>query len=203
MARDPSVIVMGEDIVGGAGAPTASATPGAACSASPRACMPSTATAARHADVGIGLHRCGHRRCLLRHASGRRTDVHRFHGRVLRPDLQPGRQVPYMFGGKAETPVVIRAMYGAGFRAAAQHSQMLYAALHAHPGPEGGLPEHTLRHQGPADPEHPRQRPGDLPRAQEPLRMEGEVPEASYAIPFGEAQGRARRQGTPPSSPTA
>jgi pyruvate dehydrogenase E1 component beta subunit len=31
----------------------------------------------------------------------------------------------YMFGGKAETPVVIRAMYGAGLRAAAQHSQML------------------------------------------------------------------------------
>ena len=31
----------------------------------------------------------------------------------------------YMFGGKAETPVVIRAMVGAGFRAAAQHSQML------------------------------------------------------------------------------
>ncbi len=30
----------------------------------------------------------------------------------------------YMFGGKAETPVVIRTMYGAGFRAAAQHSQM-------------------------------------------------------------------------------
>ncbi len=27
----------------------------------------------------------------------------------------------YMFGGKAETPVVIRAMVGAGFRAAAQH----------------------------------------------------------------------------------
>ena len=31
----------------------------------------------------------------------------------------------YMFGGKAETPVTIRAMVGAGFRAAAQHSQML------------------------------------------------------------------------------
>ena len=30
----------------------------------------------------------------------------------------------YMFGGKAETPVVIRAMYGAGFSAAAQHSAM-------------------------------------------------------------------------------
>ena len=32
----------------------------------------------------------------------------------------------YMFGGKAVTPVVIRTMYGAGFRAASQHSQCLY-----------------------------------------------------------------------------
>jgi pyruvate dehydrogenase E1 component beta subunit len=40
----------------------------------------------------------------------------------------------YMFGGKAETPVVIRAMYGAGFRAAAQHSQMLYNIFTHIPG---------------------------------------------------------------------
>ena len=44
----------------------------------------------------------------------------------------------YMFGGKAVTPVVIRTMYGAGFRAASQHSQCLYPAVHPHPGPEGG-----------------------------------------------------------------
>ena len=43
MARDPSVIVMGEDIVGGAGG-DGERTPGAGCSASPRACTPSTAT---------------------------------------------------------------------------------------------------------------------------------------------------------------
>ena len=39
----------------------------------------------------------------------------------------------YMFGGKAETPVVIRTMYGAGLRAAAQHSQCLYPVFHPHP----------------------------------------------------------------------
>ena len=32
----------------------------------------------------------------------------------------------YMFGGKAVTPLVVRTMYGAGLRAAAQHSQCLY-----------------------------------------------------------------------------
>ena len=40
----------------------------------------------------------------------------------------------YMFGGKAETPVVIRTMVGAGFRAAAQHSQMLYPMFTHIPG---------------------------------------------------------------------
>src|SRR5919107_6090280 len=32
----------------------------------------------------------------------------------------------YMFGGRAVTPMVIRTMYGAGMRAASQHSQALY-----------------------------------------------------------------------------
>jgi pyruvate dehydrogenase E1 component beta subunit len=40
----------------------------------------------------------------------------------------------YMFGGKAQTPVVIRTMVGAGFRAAAQHSQMLYSIFTHIPG---------------------------------------------------------------------
>ena len=40
----------------------------------------------------------------------------------------------YMFGGKAETPVVIRTMYGAGIRAAAQHSQTLYSIFTHIPG---------------------------------------------------------------------
>ncbi len=42
MQRDPSVIVLGEDIVGGAGRP-AKRTPGAACLASPRDFTPNTA----------------------------------------------------------------------------------------------------------------------------------------------------------------
>ena len=40
----------------------------------------------------------------------------------------------YMFGGKAVTPVVIRTMYGAGLRAAAQHSQCLYPLFTHIPG---------------------------------------------------------------------
>ena len=40
----------------------------------------------------------------------------------------------YMFGGKAVTPMVMRTMFGAGIRAAAQHSQALYSVFTHMPG---------------------------------------------------------------------
>ena len=55
----------------------------------------------------------------------------------------------YMFGGKAVTPLVVRTMYGAGFRAASQHSQCLYPIFTAHPRPEGGAAVERLRGEGP------------------------------------------------------
>jgi pyruvate dehydrogenase E1 component beta subunit len=50
----------------------------------------------------------------------------------------------YMFGGKAVTPLVVRTMIGAGFRAAAQHSQALYPHLHPHPRTEVRCSIHAL-----------------------------------------------------------
>ncbi len=40
----------------------------------------------------------------------------------------------YMFGGKAKAPMVVRGMIGAGFSAAAQHSQSPYNVFAAVPG---------------------------------------------------------------------
>jgi len=40
----------------------------------------------------------------------------------------------YMFGGRARTPVVIRTMWGAGIRAASQHSQSLHPIFTHIPG---------------------------------------------------------------------
>ncbi len=44
----------------------------------------------------------------------------------------------YMFGGKARAPLVMRGMIGAGFSAAAQHSQSPYNIFATTPGLEGG-----------------------------------------------------------------
>jgi len=46
----------------------------------------------------------------------------------------------YMFGGKTKCPAVVRLIYGAGMNTAAQHSQSVYAMLTAMPGLKVVLP---------------------------------------------------------------
>jgi pyruvate/2-oxoglutarate/acetoin dehydrogenase E1 component len=93
----------------------------------------------------------------------------------------------YMFGGKAVTPVVIRTMWGAGLRAAAQHSQSLLSVFTHIPG---------LKVVAPATPYDAKGLLIQAIRDDDPVifaehkllyDMTGEVPEESYTIPFGEA----------------
>jgi pyruvate dehydrogenase E1 component beta subunit len=93
----------------------------------------------------------------------------------------------YMFGGKAETPVVIRAMCGAGFRAAAQHSQML-TPLFAHiPGLKVVCPSTPYDTKGLLVQSIRDNDPVIFLEHKNLYGFEGEVPEGLYAIPFGEA----------------
>ena len=99
----------------------------------------------------------------------------------------------YMFGGAARTPLVVRGMIGAGFGSAAQHSQSLYPVFTHIPGLKVVLPS------------SPHDAKGLLIQAirdDDPVMFlehkvlydtQGEVPEAPYAIPFGEAN--VTRQG--------
>ena len=57
-----------------------------------------------------------------------------FIGSCLDQVLNQGAKFRYMFGGKAKVPVTVRTMHGAGFSAAAQHSQSLYALFTSIPG---------------------------------------------------------------------
>lgn len=93
----------------------------------------------------------------------------------------------YMFGGKAVTPVVMRTCYGGGFRAAAQHSQVLYNIFAHIPG---------LKVVVPATPYDAKGLLIQCIRDDDPViflehkalyAMKGEVPEESYSIPFGQA----------------
>src|ERR687890_2563805 len=93
----------------------------------------------------------------------------------------------YMFGGKAKTPMVIRTMFGAGIRAAAQHSQSLYPIFTHIPG---------LKVVAPSTPYDAKGLLIQAIRDDDPViflehkalyTVEGDVPEEAYAIPFAEA----------------
>ena len=93
----------------------------------------------------------------------------------------------YMFGGKATTPLVIRTMYGAGFRAASQHCQCLYPIVHPHPRPEGRDPVLAYEAKGLLIQAIRDDDPVIFFEHKVMYDIEEEVPDEAYAIPFGEA----------------
>jgi pyruvate/2-oxoglutarate/acetoin dehydrogenase E1 component len=93
----------------------------------------------------------------------------------------------YMFGGKATTPVVIRTMYGAGFRAASQHSQCLYNIFTHIPGLKVALPSNPYEAKGLMIQAIRDDDPVIFFEHKAMYDMEGEVPDEAYAIPFGQA----------------
>jgi pyruvate/2-oxoglutarate/acetoin dehydrogenase E1 component len=94
----------------------------------------------------------------------------------------------YMFGGRAETPVVIRSMFGAGFRAAAQHSQCLYPVFTHIPGLKCIVPSTPYDAKGLLIQSIRDDDPVMFFEHKLLYDIEGEVPEESYTVPFGEAE---------------
>ena len=174
MERDPRVILMGEDIAGGMGAPgeddawggPLGVTKGLEPIFGPR-------SRARYADHRERLRRRRGGRGGDRPAAGRRADVRRLLRRLLRPDLQPGRQVPLHVRRQGDHAA------GRAHHVRRRLSRRLAAQpvpvpdLHPHPRPQGGPAELAVRGQGPADPVDPRRRSGDLLRAQGDVRRGG------------------------------
>ncbi|MDF1585859.1 alpha-ketoacid dehydrogenase subunit beta [Marinimicrococcus flavescens] len=93
----------------------------------------------------------------------------------------------YMFGGKAVTPLVIRTMYGAGFRAASQHSQCLYPLFTHIPGLKVALPSNAYEAKGLLIQAIRDDDPVIFFEHKAMYDEEAEVPDEAYAIPFGEA----------------
>lgn len=93
----------------------------------------------------------------------------------------------YMFGGKARTPMVIRTMYGAGIRAASQHSQALYSIFTHIPGLKVVVPSNPYDAKGLLIAAIRDDDPVVFLENKVLYTTEGEVPEESYALPFGEA----------------
>ena len=187
MARDPSVIVMGEDIVGGTGSPgeadawggVLGVTKGLYAKHGDRL-LDTPLSESAYVGAAIGAATCGMRPV----AELMFID---FMGVCLDQIYNQAAKFRYMFGGKAETPVVIRTMVGAGFRAAAQHSQMLTPIFTHIPGLKVVLPSSPYDAKGLLIQAIRDNDPVIFCEHKALYGLEGEVPEESYAIPFAEA----------------
>jgi len=93
----------------------------------------------------------------------------------------------YMFGGKAVTPVTIRTMIGAGFCAAAQHSQSPYSMFAHVPGLKCIIPSNPYDAKGLLAASIQDDDPCVFFEHKALYTVKGEVPEEHYVIPLGKA----------------
>ena len=134
MERDESVIVMGEDVAGGSGTDgemdawggPLGITKGLWSKFGDRV-MDTPISESAFVGAAIGAATAG----LRPVAELMFID---FMGVCFDQIFNQAAKFRYMFGGRAVTPVVIRTMFGAGLRAAAQHSQCLYPVFTHIPG---------------------------------------------------------------------
>ncbi|MBV2150595.1 alpha-ketoacid dehydrogenase subunit beta [Sphingobium sp. AS12] len=189
MARDDSLIMLGEDIVGGNGAPGGPEAIGGIWGTSGG--LWAKYGADRVIDTPIS------ESAIIGAAAGAALTGKRAIAEIMFADFigvcmdQIWNQVAkfrYMFGGKTTCPLVIRMPYGAGFNAAPQHSQVIHQFVTAMPGLKVVMPS----------------TPGDAKglltqaiRDDDPViflehkalyGVKGEVPDGDYVIPFGHAR---------------
>jgi acetoin:2,6-dichlorophenolindophenol oxidoreductase subunit beta len=187
MQRDPTVVVLGEDIVGGAGSPGEADAWGGVLGVTKglyakhgNRLMDTPLSESAYVGAAIGAATCG----LRPIAELMFID---FMGVCLDEIFNQAAKFRYMFGGKAETPIVIRAMCGAGFRAAAQHSQMLTPVFTHIPGLKVVCPSNAYDAKGLLIQSIRDNDPVIFLEHKNLYGHESEVPEESYAIPFAEA----------------
>jgi len=189
MQRDPNVIVIGEDVVGGLGGTSgAEEASGGAFGVHSGLVQefgreriidtPITESAVMGAAGGAAL-------------TGLRPVAELmfvdFMGVCFDQILNQIAKFRYMFGGRAKTPVTIRTTFGAGFGAGPQHSQALYAMFAAVPGLKCVLPSSPYDAKGLLTQAIRDDDPVVVFEHKMMYADEGEVPDEPYTIPFGQA----------------
>ncbi|MEO1089087.1 MAG: alpha-ketoacid dehydrogenase subunit beta [Pseudomonadota bacterium] len=188
MERDQRVILMGEDVAGGMGAPGEDDAWGGPLGVT-KGLMP-TFGRDRVLDTPIS------ESAFIGAAAGAAATGLRpvaelmfvdFMGVCFDQIFNQAAKFRYMFGGKAVTPLVIRTMYGAGFRAASQHSQCLYPLFTHVPGLKVALPSNAYEAKGLLIQAIRDDDPVVFFEHKAMYDDEAEVPDEPYTIPFGEA----------------
>lgn len=94
----------------------------------------------------------------------------------------------YMFGGKSKCPVVIRMPYGGGYNAAPQHSQSIHQFVTAMPGLKVVMPSTPADTKGLLTQAIRDDDPVIFLEHKFLYAVSGEVPDGEYLIPFGHAR---------------
>ncbi|WP_105133232.1 alpha-ketoacid dehydrogenase subunit beta [Burkholderia sp. BE12] len=189
MARDPRVIMMGEDLTGGAGANGVKDAWGGAFGVTrglldaygPERIRDTPISEAAFVGAAAGAALTG----LRPIAELMFVD---FAGVCLDQIMNQIAKFRYMFGGHAKTPLVIRATYGAGTRSAAQHTQAFYPIFTHIPGLKVVIPSNPYDAKGLLLQAIRDDDPVIFLENKKLYDTTGEVPDGAYTIPFGEAR---------------
>jgi acetoin:2,6-dichlorophenolindophenol oxidoreductase subunit beta len=187
MERDPTVVVFGEDVAGGMGAPGEDDAWGGVLGVTkglyhmfPGRVLDTPISESAYVGAAAGAAASG----LRPVAELMFVD---FVGVCLDQIFNQAAKFRYMFGGKARTPIVIRTMWGAGIRAASQHSQALHPIFTHIPGLKVACPATPYDAKGLLIQSIRDDDPVIFLEHKVLYSTEGDVPQEAYTIPFGEA----------------
>jgi pyruvate dehydrogenase E1 component beta subunit len=188
MARDPDVIVIGEDVAGGAGGTGVDDAYGGVLGVTKGLVgkygrervidTPISESAIMGAAAGAAM-------------TGLRPVAELmfvdFVGVCFDQIFNQAAKFRYMFGGKARAPLVIRSMIGAGMSAAAQHSQALHPIFTHIPGLKVVMPSNAYDAKGLLIEAIRDDDPVIFLEHKTLYDTTADVPDEAYTIPFGEA----------------
>ncbi|MBC6404177.1 MAG: alpha-ketoacid dehydrogenase subunit beta [Rhodospirillales bacterium] len=188
MERDQRVVIMGEDIAGGLGAPGEDDAWGGPLGVT-KGLMPQFG---RNRVLDTPITESAFIGCAAGAAATGLRPVAElmfvdFMGVCFDQIFNQAAKFRYMFGGRAVTPMVVRTMYGAGFRAASQHSQCLYPVFTHIPGLKVAIPSNAYEAKGLLAQSIRDDDPVIFFEHKVMYDDEVDVPDEPYTIPFGEA----------------
>lgn len=185
MERDPTVIVMGEDV--GVYGGIFGVTKDLIKKFGPERVIDTPISEAGFIGAGVGAA-----------ATGLRPVVELmfvdFFGVAMDQIYNQAAKMRYMFGGKIKVPITIRTTIGAGLSAAAQHSQVLYSIFAHVPGLKVVVPSTPYDAKGLLITAIRDDDPVMFFEHKMLYGMKGPVPEEPYTIPFGQAD--VKREGS-------